>query len=106
MEEAMNQPDGFIQASRSLSAWNIQRGKLFRAIALADPQIETPARENVDRYRIFCDPHGIVERQQQDERADPNPARAYRDRCGKWQDRGIITVVDEMMLGQPDVVIA
>jgi hypothetical protein len=47
-----------------------------------------------------------VQRQQEHESADPYFARARRDCRGNRQQRGRVAVVDEVMLGQPDGVVA
>jgi hypothetical protein len=47
-----------------------------------------------------------VERHQQHAGCDTDPVGAGGDRRGGGQDRGKIAVLDEVVLGQPDIVIA
>jgi hypothetical protein len=46
-----------------------------------------------------------VKRQQEDEGANPDPARSRRNRRADRQKRRGVTIVDEMMLRQPDVIV-
>src|SRR5262249_24382224 len=87
-------------------ARDAEPAELLDAIADADAELEAAAGKDVDRRGVLRDPHWMVERQQQDGRADADLLRAHRDRGGLDERRGRMRVLAEVMLGQPDVVVA
>jgi len=91
-------------AAASLTEWNVEAFEFLDLVTDADTQFETSARNRVD--------HRVSRR---GELGDETASAAHpavcgcawcvpRDRCGRRQHRGQVTVVDEAMLTQPDVV--
>ena len=101
-----DQLDALGQTRRALGTRELESGELLGPVALSDTEVEAPVREDIDAGGIFGDAHGIMEWQQQDEGADANFAGARGDRCGGRQHGRVVSVIDEMMLGQPYVVVA
>src|SRR5207245_11335627 len=69
----------FLEAPVALLHRNAEAGELVVAISLADPEIETPVREQVDGGRLLGQQHGIVPGQHDHRRAQPQRggARAH-----------------------------
>jgi hypothetical protein len=90
----------------ALLSRNAERLELVRRVALAEAEIEAAVRDDVDERHVLGDAHGVLERHQQDERADADPLRHGGDGRGGRQQRRIVAVAGEVVLGQPDVVVA
>ena len=75
-------------------------------VAESDAEVEAAVGEDVDGGGVFGDPDCIVQRQQQDPGADPDASGQAGDGGGDGQDGGCVAVVDEVMFGDPDVVVA
>src|SRR5581483_3675718 len=91
----------FLEARAALLARDAEAGELGHAIALAQAEIETPVRDDIDGRGVFGHAQWIMERQQQDEGANTDAPGTRRDRARDRQQRGRIAVGNEVMLRQP-----
>jgi len=104
--EPLQKFHAFGEPRRSLRARHAQRRELIVRVALSDAEIETPVRENVDTGRVLGDTHRVLEWEQENERADADPRSTRRDGSRRRQQRRIVAVRREMVLGQPNIVVA
>src|SRR5206468_9458402 len=75
--------------------------ELGRLIAAAQAEFEPPAREDVDLGPLLGDPQRVLERRDDDGRADAHPSRRGGDGPGERGERGADAVRRKMVLGQP-----
>jgi hypothetical protein len=78
--------------------------ELGRAVAAPHPDVEPPLRDDVDQRHLLGQPDRIVEGQDGGRQADPNSRSPRGHRAG---ERGRVhreAVVDEVVLGEPDLV--
>src|SRR4029077_17936712 len=67
-------------------------------------ELETTAGDHIDCRDILGKADGTVKRHQEHAGYDADPVGAGGDRRGYEQDRGQISVFDEVVLRQPDIV--
>ena len=96
----------FIHDSAALAAVDAEALELFDAVAEPDAEVEPPVAEDVDGGGVFGDADRVVQRQQQHPGADAHARGEPRGGRGDRQHRRRIAVLDEMVLGNPDVVVA
>ena len=80
--------------------------ELLDLVAKADAEIEPAVGEDVDGGGVLGDADGVVQREEQDPGADPDSCGQASNCGGDGQDGGRVAVVDEVVLGDPDVVVA
>jgi hypothetical protein len=81
-------------------------GKFLATITESDPEVEAAVGNQIDRGSVFRDTHGIVQWQQDEERTDADPCRTRGHRTSDRQQRRRVAIVNEMVFGQPRVVVA
>src|SRR5271155_4229292 len=84
--------------------WNREAFELLVLVTRSNAEFETTPGNDIDDRDIFGQAHRIVKWHQQNAERDTNFFGARRDRRGYWKRRGQVAVVDEVMLGNPDVV--
>src|ERR1700739_717964 len=94
--------DGLKCAAEPLLARDAEDLELLGAIAESHSQPETPARQYVDEGCVLGQLQRMRERREQDVGADREARRALCDSRSRGHQGGQITVVGEMMLGEPD----
>src|SRR5258708_3811941 len=94
--------DSLERAAESLRARDAEAFELLSTVAETNSKPKPPARDYIDERRVLGQLQRMVERRQQDVRADRDAGRARRDSRSRGHQRGQITVVGEMMLGKPD----
>jgi hypothetical protein len=95
-----------VGARAALLGRHAETGELFAFEADPDAKLEATAGDHINGCNILGKAYRIVERHQQHAGCDTDPVGAGGDRRGGGQDRGKIAVLDEVVLGQPDIVIA
>ncbi len=88
-----------VEAALGLLRRHREPGELVVAIALADPEIEPAAGQEVERRGLFGEQHRIVPRQHDDRRAKPQCRRARGDPGQQVQGRRDLADLREMVLG-------
>ncbi len=104
IQQPANDLKRLIGAAASLTEWNVEAFEFLDRVTDADTQFETSARNRVDHRDILGEANWVMKRHQQHTQRYADALGACRDRCGRRQHRGQVTVVDEAMLTQPDVV--
>src|SRR5260370_42101132 len=69
--------------------------------ARADPEVEAPIRDDVDRCSILGSANWIMQRHEQDVGAHSNSAGARRDSCEDWELRRRPGALREVMFAGP-----
>ncbi|HEV8680091.1 MAG TPA: hypothetical protein VGQ90_12005 [Stellaceae bacterium] len=95
-----------LKAALGLAGRHREAGKFVVAIPLADAEIEPPARQQIERRRLFGEQHRVVPRQDDDRRSEPQRRRLRRDPGQQVQRRRHLSDLGEMMLGDKAAVIA
>ena len=95
-----------IHQARAMAAVDAEALELLDAVAEADAEVEASIAEDIDGGGVLGDADRVVQGQQQDPGADPDARGEARDRGGDGQHGGGVAVVDEVVLGDPDVVVA
>src|SRR5208282_2927560 len=81
---------------------NLQRVEFLVAVAHPDAEAEAAAREHVDHRGVLGEAQRMIERGEQDVSAELQAGGARGDRGQHRHDGREITVVDEVMLGEPN----
>jgi hypothetical protein len=80
--------------------------ELLAVISRAHPKAETPVGQDVDRQRVLGYLKWMMQWQHDEICADRHPFRALRDRGGEGEGRRRVAVLGEVVLWQPDDVVA
>ena len=110
MGEALFRPRALQDVHRLLEALailllrHVVAAELGRTIAAADADVQTPARDDIDQRRLLGQAQRVVERQDRRRQSDADAARARRGHRRQGRRVHREAVVDEVVLGQPDLV--
>ena len=95
---------GLVEALAVLLLGHVVAPELGRAVAPPHAHVETALRDDVDQRHLLGQPQRVVERQDRRGQADPHPARARGRGGGQARRVHRQAVVDEVVLGEPDLV--
>ena len=98
--------DQFLEPRLGLLHRNAEADELVVAVALADAEIQPPARQQVHRRRLLGQQHGVVPRQHDHRRAEAKRARAGADPGQQVERRGDLAEAGEMMLDDERALVA
>src|SRR5262249_26661837 len=96
--------DGFLEAVAVFLLRHVVAAELRRTVAAPEADLQSSARDDVDERGLLRQPQRMVERQ--DRRGQPD-AHAPRARGGDGRERAGIDgepIVDEVVLGEPDLI--
>src|SRR5204863_4816544 len=96
----------FLEALGRLRLRDAEALELGIAVALADAEIKTAAREKIERRDLLGEQHRIVPRQHHHGGAKPHALRAPRDIAQQVERRRDLAVAGEMMLDHEQALIA
>src|ERR1700722_2667029 len=94
--------DGFERTAESLCARDAEAFEFLGTVAETNPETQPAARDYTDEPRALGQLQRMIERRQQNVGADGDAGRSRRDSRSRRHQRGQVTVVGEMMLGEPD----
>jgi hypothetical protein len=80
-------------------------GELMGSVALAEAGVDAPVGQHIEGGDVLGHPDGVVEREEQEVEADPDPLGDGGDGGGDRNDRGRVAVVGEVVLREPDGVV-
>ena len=80
--------------------------ELLDAVAQADTEDQPAAGDRVDDGGVLGDAQRVMQGKQQHPRADVDAAGAGGNGGGRREQRGAVAVIEEVMLGEPDVIVA
>src|SRR6266404_4447277 len=103
-ESATDDFEGLVGARAALLRRHAETLKLFAFEADPDAKLEATAGDHINGRNVLGKADRIVKRHQQHPGCDADPVGAGGNRRGGGQDRGKVTIIDEVMLGQPDIV--
>ena len=104
--QALEHVEALAEAAQALAPVDAVPGELVAGVALAEPDVDAAVRQHVERGDVLGEADGVVQRQQQEVEADPHPFRPGGDGGGEGDDRRRVAVVGEVVLGEPDGVVA
>ena len=90
--------EAFVKARIGLGDGHAEADELVVAIALADPEIEPPAGQQIERRRLLGEQYRVVPRQHHDRRAEAQPAGARTEPGQKVDRRRDLAIAGEMVL--------
>ena len=98
--------DRFLEARLGLLHRDAEADELVVPVALADAEIQPPARQQIDRRRLFGQQHRVVPGQHDHRGAKPQRARARADPGEQVQRRRDLAEAGEVMLDDERALIA
>jgi len=105
-QQALNEGNPFLQTCATLCVRNALIAEFLTSIAQTNAKFEPTVRNKVDGRGVLSDAHGVVQRKEHEEGANANPCGPRSDGGSDWQKGRRITVVNEVVLGQPAIVVA
>ena len=103
-EQALDDLDALVHARTAGLGIDAPGLQFLHLVTDAEAEFEPPAGDHVQGGRIFRHAHRIVQRQQQHAGADVDALGTGRDGAADGQHRRRVAVVEEVVLGEPDVV--
>ena len=95
------QLDDLVGARAPLRLRHAHHLELLEPVSRGDAEVEAPAAEGVDHGHLLGEAQRVVQRRQQDGRAEAHPRRAHRHRPEHRHQPGQVALVGEVVLGQP-----
>src|SRR6267378_473826 len=103
-ESAADDFEGLVGARAALLGRHAEAGKLFPLKADPDAKLEATAGDHINGRDVLGKADRIVKRHQEHPGCDADATGGGADGRGGGQDRGKVTIFDEVVLGQPDIV--
>src|SRR5262249_22070935 len=100
-----DQAEVLSEAGRPFFAGEAKAGEFIKSVPLADPEIKTPLGKVINEGHILGHAHRMIEGEQQHKRTDAYAVGAGGDR-GSRVERCRIIIPAEVVLGEPDIVVA
>src|SRR5206468_7511432 len=97
-------PEGLLEALTALDLGDAIALELDRAVAASHPDVQTSAAQDIDHRELFGEPDRIVEGEDRGGQADPNAPGPHGGGGRQDRRRDRETVLDEVVLGEPEAV--
>ena len=98
--------DQLLGAPRALGDRHAEQLELPLAVAEAEPDLQPSAAQLVEHGDVLGEADRVLERAEQDRRADAHRRRSLRDRGQHREDGRQVAVVGHVVLGDPDGFVA
>ena len=103
-ERAAHDLERFVHALSAFATGDAHGGELARDVSHACAEHHASVREVVENDEVLGEAHRVRERQQHHVLSDGHRGRARGDSTGHHERRRHVTVVDEVVFGDPHVI--